>query len=61
MSEFISMNGYGAYIWSAYAFAFIILGYLFFSNSLKLNKKQKLILEALLIFQIFQAFKMGYI
>ena len=41
MSEFIAMNGYGAYIWSAYAFAFIILGYLLFSNSLKLNKKQK--------------------
>ena len=41
MSEFLSMNGYGAYIWSAYTFTFIILGYLFFSNSLKLNKKQK--------------------
>jgi len=41
MSEFISMNGYGVYIWSAYVFAFIILGYLFFSNSLNLNKKQK--------------------
>ena len=41
MSEFISMNGYGAYIWSAYIFTFIILGYLFFSNFHKLNKKQK--------------------
>ncbi len=41
MSEFILMNGYGAYIWSAYAFAFTILGFLFFTNSLKLNKKQK--------------------
>jgi len=41
MSEFISMNGYGAYIWSAYIFTFIILGYLFFFNFHKLNKKQK--------------------
>tara|TARA_B100000475_G_C14955078_1_gene297466 strand:- start:672 stop:827 length:156 start_codon:yes stop_codon:yes gene_type:complete len=41
MIDFISMNGYGPYIWSAYVFAFIILGYLFFSNSLKLNTKQK--------------------
>ena len=41
MSEFILMNGYVTYIWSAYAFAFVILGYLFFINSLKLNKKQK--------------------
>ena len=41
MVEFLLMSGYGAYIWSAYVFTFIILSYLFFSNTLNLNKKQK--------------------
>ena len=41
MDEFILMNGYGIYIWSAYIFTFIILSYLFFTNILKLNRKQK--------------------
>ena len=43
MNEFIIMSGYGVYVFPAYIFFFTVLGILWFSNILKLNKKEKLL------------------
>lgn len=46
MMDFLSMNGYGEYIWPAYGVALILLTALLFS-SLRQSKKLKNELEAL--------------
>ena len=44
MTDFISMGGYGFYVWSSYIIFFAIICYVFIMNLVKLNvKKKKLI------------------
>ena len=39
--EIISMNGYGAYVWSAFLFTLISFTALYFVKKLQLSKEQK--------------------
>jgi heme exporter protein D len=39
--EIISMNGYGAYVWSAFAFTLISFASLYFVTKFQLLKEQK--------------------
>ena len=41
ISDLISMNGYGAYVWSAFAFTLISFSSLYFIIKLQLKKEQK--------------------
>ena len=41
INEIISMNGYGAYVWSAFAFTLISFTTLYFVTKLQLLKEQK--------------------
>ena len=41
INEIISMNGYGAYVWSAFAFTLISFITLYFVTKLQLSKEQK--------------------
>jgi heme exporter protein D len=41
INEIISMNGYGAYVWSAFAFTLISFTALYFVIRLQLSKEQK--------------------
>ena len=41
ISDLISMNGYGAYVWSAFAFTLIGFSSLYFIINLQLKKEQK--------------------
>ena len=41
ISDLISMNGYGAYVWSAFAFTLISCSSLYFIIKLQLKKEQK--------------------
>ena len=40
-NEIISMNGYGAYVWSAFSFTLISFTTLYFVTKLQLSKEQK--------------------
>ena len=41
IKEIISMNGYGAYVWSAFLFTLVSFATLYFSTKLQLSKEQK--------------------
>ena len=41
INEIISMNGYGAYVWSAFSFTLIGFTSLYFVTKLQLSKEQK--------------------
>ena len=41
INEIISMNGYGAYVWSAFAFTLASFTTLYFVTKLQLSKEQK--------------------
>ena len=41
INEIISMNGYGAYVWSAFSFTLISFVTLYFATKLQLSKEQK--------------------
>ena len=41
INEIISMNGYGAYVWSAFSFTLISFTALYFVTKLQLLKEQK--------------------
>ena len=41
INEIISMNGYGAYVWSAFSFTLISFVTLYFVTKLQLSKEQK--------------------
>ena len=41
ISDLISMNGYGVYVWSAFAFTLISFSSLYFIIRLQLKKEQK--------------------
>tara|TARA_Y100000590_G_scaffold48671_1_gene51563 strand:- start:946 stop:1176 length:231 start_codon:yes stop_codon:yes gene_type:complete len=41
ISDLVSMNGYGVYVWSAFAFTLIGFSSLYFIISLQLKKEQK--------------------
>ena len=41
ISDLISMNGYGAYVWSAFAFTLISFSSLYFFIKLQLKKEEK--------------------
>ncbi len=41
ISDLISMNGYGAYVWSAFAFTLISFSSLYFIIKLQLKKEEK--------------------
>ena len=41
ISDLISMNGYGAYVWSAFAFTLLSFSSLYFIIKLQLKKEQK--------------------
>ena len=41
ISDLISMNGFGAYVWSAFAFTLISFSSLYFIIKLQLKKEQK--------------------
>ena len=41
INEIISMNGYGAYVWSAFSFTLMSFATLYFSTKLQLSKEQK--------------------
>ena len=41
INEIISMNGYGAYVWSAFAFSLINFIALYLVTKLQLSKEQK--------------------
>ena len=41
INEIISMNGYGAYVWSAFLFTLISFTTLYFVTKLQLSKEQK--------------------
>ena len=41
INEIISMNGYGAYVWSAFSFTLISFTTLYFVTKLQLLKEQK--------------------
>tara|TARA_B100000795_G_C22370095_1_gene275765 strand:- start:284 stop:511 length:228 start_codon:yes stop_codon:yes gene_type:complete len=40
INEIISMNGYGLYVWSAFAFTLISFASLYFVTKLQLSKEQ---------------------
>ena len=41
INEIILMNGYGAFVWSAFSFTFISFTVLYFVTRLQLSKEQK--------------------
>jgi len=41
INEIISMNGYGAYVWSSFSFTLISFITLYFVTKLQLSKEQK--------------------
>jgi heme exporter protein D len=41
INEIISMNGYGAYVWSAFSFTLISFTTLYFVTKLQLSKERK--------------------
>ena len=41
INEIITMNGYGAYVWSAFSFTLISFSTLYFVTKLQLSKEQK--------------------
>ena len=41
INELISMNGYGAYVWSAFSFTLISFTTLYFATKLQLSKERK--------------------
>ena len=41
INEIISMNGYGAYVWSAFSFTLMSFATLYLSTKLQLSKEQK--------------------
>ena len=41
INELILMNGYGAYVWSAFSFTLISFATLYFVTKLQLSKEQK--------------------
>ena len=41
INEIISMNGFGAYVWSAFSFTLISFATLYFVTKLQLSKEQK--------------------
>ncbi|MDA8537299.1 hypothetical protein N9K55_01150 [Candidatus Pelagibacter bacterium] len=41
INEIILMNGYGAYVWSAFSFTLISFSVLYFVTKLQLSKEQK--------------------
>jgi heme exporter protein D len=41
INEIISMNGYGAYVWTAFSFTMISFAALYFVTKLQLSKEQK--------------------
>ena len=41
INEIISMNGYGAYVWSAFSFTLISFTTLYFVTELQLSKERK--------------------
>ena len=41
ISDLISMNGYGAYVWSAFAFTLISFSSLYYIIKIQLKKEQK--------------------
>ena len=41
INEIISMNGYGAYVWSAFSFTLVSFTTLYFVIKLQLSKEQK--------------------
>jgi len=41
INEIILMNGYGAYVWSAFSFTLITFVTLYFATKLQLSKEQK--------------------
>tara|TARA_A100001011_G_C14310183_1_gene845166 strand:+ start:3190 stop:3390 length:201 start_codon:yes stop_codon:yes gene_type:complete len=41
MIDFLNMNGYGIYIWSAYAIAFSLISILYFRSIKQLKKLEK--------------------
>ena len=41
ISDLISMNGYGAYVWSAFAFTLISFSSLYFIIKLQLKREEK--------------------
>ena len=41
ISDLVSMNGYGVYVWSAFAFTLIGFSSLYFIINLQLKKEQK--------------------
>jgi len=41
INEIISMNGYGAYVWSAFSFTLMSFATLYFVTKLQLLKEQK--------------------
>jgi len=41
INEIILMNGYGAYVWSAFSFTLISFVTLYFATKLQLSKEQK--------------------
>ena len=48
ISDLISMNGYGAYVWSAFAFTLTSFSSLYFIIKLQLKKEQKKFEESFL-------------
>ncbi|MDH5723774.1 MAG: heme exporter protein CcmD [Alphaproteobacteria bacterium] len=45
MSEFLSMNGYGLYVWSAYGICFIVLGALILHTVYSRKKLKSLLAQ----------------
>ena len=41
INEIILMNGYGAYVWSAFLFTLVSFATLYFSTKLQLSKEQR--------------------
>jgi heme exporter protein CcmD len=41
MNEFLAMNGYGTYIWSAYGVSLVSILYFFIESQRKLKKVKK--------------------
>lgn len=47
LTRFLMMDGYGAYVWSAFAFAILVLGSLLW-QSYRFSRKQRVALDRLL-------------
>ncbi|MGE4349478.1 MAG: heme exporter protein CcmD [Candidatus Berkiella sp.] len=45
MLEYLSMNGYGAYIWSSYAISFCLLGGLWMQSARHLSQVKRRLLK----------------